>query len=328
MTKLSPAGSTLVYSTYLGGSGDDGGSGIAVDAGGNAYVTGVTGSTDFPTANPAQPALAGSGGTADAFVTKLNATGSGLVYSTYLGGSQSEIGFGIAVDASGNAYVTGFTTSIDFPTVNPVQPALSGEHDAFVAKLSPAGSTLVYSTYLGGGGEEEEGFGIAVDAAGSAYIVGRSESPNFPTTPGAAQSASGGAFDAFVAKIADINTPVGTNVAVQSVDLATGTTPVTLTFSAVAQQGVTTLVTSGSGPTPPAGFQLVSPATFYDLTTTAVFSGSVTVCITHGGVTAASRLFHFEGGRGWIARALWTSRIRLSAPASARSRRSPSSTRR
>src|SRR5439155_850156 len=144
-----------VYSTYLGGSGRDQGNGIAVDTAGSAYVTGSTTSTNFPTtAGSFQPAYRG---TFDAFVEQLNASGSALVYSTYLGGGGDDVGGGIAVDAAGNAYVTGDTGSHDFPMVNPLQPALDGVEDAFVAKLNPSGSALVYSTYLGGsGGDQSE----------------------------------------------------------------------------------------------------------------------------------------------------------------------------
>ena len=127
----------VVYSTYLGGSsGDDSGSGIAVDSSGNAYVTGSTSSTDFPTVSPFQGTLRG---TSDAFVTKLNAAGTAVLYSTYLGGSGSDIAHGIAVDSSGNAYVTGVTFSRDFPTVSPFQGTLRGASDAFVTKLNAAG---------------------------------------------------------------------------------------------------------------------------------------------------------------------------------------------
>src|SRR5439155_688850 len=136
------------------------GNGIALDAVGNAYVTGRTDSFDFPTANPLQATTRDS---EDAFVAKLNAAGSALVYSTYLGGSGTDLGNGIAVDAAGNAYVTGRTTSSNFPTANPLQGAIGGGGlDAFVAKLDPAGSALVYSTYLGGG-NSDSGNGIAVD---------------------------------------------------------------------------------------------------------------------------------------------------------------------
>src|SRR5262249_50683732 len=146
-TKLNSSGTALVYSTYLGGSIADRGRGIAVDASGNAYVTGDTDSTDFPTTPGAfQPTFAGS---EDAFVTKLNSSGTALVYSTYLGGNNNDLGSTIAVDASGNAYVTGPTNSDDFPTANAIQPTFGGVQDAFVTKLNAIGG-LVYSTYLGG----------------------------------------------------------------------------------------------------------------------------------------------------------------------------------
>ena len=132
MAKLNPAGSALVYSTYLGGSSGDGGNGIAVDSSGNAYVTGYTNSTNFPTANPLQAVYGGCG---DAFVAKLNPGGSALVYSTYLGGSSDDRGYGIAVDSSGNAYVTGYTDSTNFPTANPLQAFSGGFYDAFVTKI-------------------------------------------------------------------------------------------------------------------------------------------------------------------------------------------------
>ena len=202
VTKLNSTGSALVYSTYLGGSGEDSGTGIAVDSAGDAYVTGSTTSTNFPTMNPLQPA---NGGGYDAFVIKLNSTGSALVYSTYLGGSGSDSGTGIAVDSAGNAYVTGGTSSTNFPTFDPLQPANGGGGDAFVSKLNPSGSALVYSTYLGGSGGDN-GFGIAVDSAGNAYVTGITESTDFPTMnpfqPTYGGGNSGGIGDAFVSKIA------------------------------------------------------------------------------------------------------------------------------
>ena len=187
VSKLNAAGSALVYSTYLGGSGRGRwATGIAVDASGNAYVTGVTGSSDFPTTPGAfQTTL--TAGASDAFVTKLNAAGSALLYSTYLGGSSQRLrATGIAVDASGNAYVTGFTDSSDFPTTpGAFQTTYGGGTfcDAFVSKLNAAGSALLYSTYLGGSGDDV-GSGIAVDASGNAYVTGVYRLLQFPHHPG------------------------------------------------------------------------------------------------------------------------------------------------
>ena len=161
----------LSYSTYLGGSGGDSGSDIAVDFSGNAYVTGSTSSLNFPLMNPLQTTNRGSN---DVFVAKLNPTGTALLYSTYLGGSSHDFGNSIAVDASNSAYVTGSTASNNFPTASPLQPAFAGGAlvvgDAFVAKLNATGDVLVYSTYLGGSGADG-GNSIVVDASSNAYLV-------------------------------------------------------------------------------------------------------------------------------------------------------------
>ena len=199
VTKINASGSALVYSTYLGGGNQDFSYGIAVDGSGNAYVTGSTSSTNFPTANALQSTIRGS---TNAFVTEINAGASALVYSTYLGGNASDAGRGIAVDASGNAYVTGDTTSSNFPTANALQSTLAGSENAFVTKLNPSGSALVYSTYLGGN-SVDQGFGIALDTMGDAYVTGLTYSPNFPTAN--ALQPKGGVSedydDAFVTKL-------------------------------------------------------------------------------------------------------------------------------
>jgi Bacterial Ig-like domain (group 3)/Beta-propeller repeat len=194
---IDPVTDTLIYSTYLGGNLNDTGFGIAVDGVGNAYVTGITASSNFPTMDPLQPANDGGG---DAFVAKINPSGSALVYSTYLGGSGEDRGYDIAADSAGNAYVTGYTTSTNFPTMNPLQPANGGGSDAFVAKINSAGSALVYSTYLGGSGDDFAG-GIAVDSAGNAYVTGSTGSTNFPTMNPLQPAFGGGGRDAFVAKL-------------------------------------------------------------------------------------------------------------------------------
>jgi Beta-propeller repeat/IPT/TIG domain len=197
VSKFNAAGSGLVYSTYLGGNADDKGYGIAVDVIGNVYVTGLTRSPDFPTANPFQGA---EGGLGDVFVSKLNASGSALVYSTYLGGNNTETGYGIAVDASGNAYVTGETLSTTFPTANPMQSASGGYEDAFVAKFNAAGSGLVYSTYLGGSGFDG-GHGIALDSSGNVYLTGGTTSLNFPTKNPIQPPPASNIGEAFVSKL-------------------------------------------------------------------------------------------------------------------------------
>jgi hypothetical protein len=200
VTKLNAAGSALVYSTYLGGSGGERGTGIAVDAAGNAYVGGEAHSMDFPTtAGAFRTTLPGGG--SDLFVTKLNAAGSGLVYSTYLGGSGSEDPGRLALDAAGNAHVTGSTASFDFPvTPGAFQPEKAQNWDAFVTKLNAAGSALVYSTHLGGDFGNDHGHGIAVDAGGRAYVSGRTFSATFPVAD-AFQPTRRGVSDAFVTSL-------------------------------------------------------------------------------------------------------------------------------
>jgi Ca2+-binding RTX toxin-like protein len=196
VSKLNPAGNALVYSTYLGGTGDDRGRGIAVDSSGAAYITGLTDSSDFNTAGPIESDTPGS---TDAFITKLTPSGGALAYSTYLGGTGTDWGLGIAVDAGGGAYVTGFTTSIDF---NPVgQYELyngGGGADAFVSRLSPAGNSLVYSSFLGGSTNSDLGQGIAVDSGGGAYITGLTASSDFDMKNAIEGDSAGN--DAFVSK--------------------------------------------------------------------------------------------------------------------------------
>ena len=208
VAELNPTGTGLVYSTYLGGSRTDYGLGLAVDASGNAYVTGYTSSTNFPTTPGAFQTTASD---VNGFVTKLNPIGTDLAYSTYLGGSSSDTGHGIAVDTSSNAYVTGETFSRDFPiTPGAFQRISGGRSDAFVTKLNPTGSDLVYSTFLGGSGRTlgDEGYAIAVDTLGNAYVTGETVSSDFPTTPGAFQRTYGGDTDAFVTQL----NPTGTGL--------------------------------------------------------------------------------------------------------------------
>jgi hypothetical protein len=211
VAKLNPEGSALLYATLLGGTGNDAGRCIALDADGNACVAGATSSNRVPF-----PTTSGAFDTnrhlnSDVFVTKLNADGSALIYSTLLGGDGSDIAYGIAVDAAGAAYVTGATASTNFPTTpEAFATTHQGNSDAFVAKLSADGTSVLYSTLLGGSAsatymEGDVGLGIAVDPQGAAYVTGYSDSTNFPTTPGAWKpSKDGGSSsrNAFVTKIA------------------------------------------------------------------------------------------------------------------------------
>jgi RHS repeat-associated protein len=205
VTKLNATGTGLTYSSYLGGSGSDTGSGIAVDASGNAYVAGYTNSTNFSTTTGALQTSNG-GGTSDAFVSKVNAAGTSLTYSTYLGGSGSDQANAIAIDPSGNAYVTGLTTSTNFPTTTGAYQTTLGSatQSVFVTKLNATGTGKVYSTYLRGSvaSETDSGSGIAVNAAGNAYVAGITNSTSFPTTTGAFQTSyGGGSDDAFVTRL-------------------------------------------------------------------------------------------------------------------------------
>ena len=200
---------SLSYSTLLGGSSHEFGSGIQVDASGNAYVTGFTQSPNFPTTTGAFDRTGSASNNMDAFVSKLNPAGTALVYSTFLGGTNSEWGRDLAVDSAGNAYVTGKTMSSNFPTtsgafdrsfnVDNCPRCGIDQTDAFIAKLNPAGSGLVYSTFLGGTSPDET-FGIAIDGARNAYVTGETTG-NFPTTAGAFDTTAGGGSDAYVAKL-------------------------------------------------------------------------------------------------------------------------------
>jgi CSLREA domain-containing protein len=188
VTVLNPAGTALVYSTFLGGDNSETANAIAIDSGGNAYVTGNTLSTNFPLANAFQSTL-GAQFSGDAFATKFSSTGA-LAYSTYLGGDGTDVGNGVAADSSGNAYITGLTTSTNYPTANAIQPSNGGSAgDAFVTKLNNLGSSLVYSTYLGGS-NIDSGRGIAIDSAGNAYVTGFTNSPEFPVVAGALRTKS------------------------------------------------------------------------------------------------------------------------------------------
>ena len=205
VTKLKPGGNDLVYSTYLDGPADyEQATGIAVDSAGNAYVNGFTASSDFPVTGSAfDPSH--NGGGYDAFLTKLNPSGTSLLYSTFLGGSNTEQGNGVAVDSAGNAYLTGVTVSADYPTTGSAfATTLNGfDYDAFFSKINTSasgGASLVYSTFLGGS-NYEEGTRVAVDSAGRAYLTGRTYSSDFPTVAGSFDTILSGTSDVFASKL-------------------------------------------------------------------------------------------------------------------------------
>jgi len=199
LMRLNSTGTALIYSTYIGGSGTDRGSGVAIDSNGNAYVAGYTSAPDFPTQDAFQNSF---GGSFDAFVARIDTNASGaasLIFCSYFGGTGDDKAYGVAIDnGENNVYVTGQTSSNNLPLLNPAQPAFGGSFDAFIAKISSAG-TKIYATYLGGTGDDR-GTGIAVNSAGAAYVTGFTSSTNFPTvTP--LQIANAGGFDAFIAKL-------------------------------------------------------------------------------------------------------------------------------
>jgi hypothetical protein len=345
VTKLNPTGSALVYSTYLGGNDFGPGAGeaisaIAVDGAGSAYVAGYTNAWDFPTTVGAyqstnQTRLPGGEPGQDAFVTKLHSTGSVLVYSTYLGGSSGESGSGIAVDADGNAYVTGSTRSTDFPTTQGAFQAAygGGAYDGYVTKLNATGSALVYSTYLGGS-SSDWGDGIAVDNSGNAYATGNTNSPNFPTTPGAFQSGfenDTGHANAFVAKIVDMarfeesaatysghwpsyGSEIGTFSGGSIVAANHTTASATFSFTGTAVSwigvkcnvcGIAMVSIDGSVPTPVDTF---GPGVPGSLTSEPVFSASGlapevthTLVITVSGATATTSPLNLLPGNGHVA---------------------------
>jgi len=198
IAKFNADGSALEYSTYFGGNNSDQGFGIAVDENGNAYASGQTSSANMPTVNALQPTY-GGGGT-DAFVMKLDPTGTQLLFSTFLGGSSDDRALDCRRDASGAIYIAGATASLNFPTVAALQPTFGGVRDAFLTKMDEDGSTLLFSTYLGGSGAEGNIDALAVDLAGNAAVIGRTASKDFPVANAVQPTFGGGVSDVFVSR--------------------------------------------------------------------------------------------------------------------------------
>ncbi|MFN0108854.1 MAG: SBBP repeat-containing protein [Blastocatellia bacterium] len=308
VAKLNAEGSALVYSTFLGGDRAEEARGIAIDPLGNAYITGYTFSLNFPLANALQRNY---GGSVDAFVTKINAAGSALIYSTFLGGSGSEntgliaditpVG-GIAVDALGNAYITGKTESSNFPVVRALQPMLRGDNDAFVAKIDPAGSELIYSTYLGSAftgdnGFDERGLDLAIDANGSVYITGQVLKNDFPTVVPVQAMYGGGLSDAFVTKISAADIPTvatvsaasftsgsvapGEIVAIFGTNLASGTEIASGTPLPTSLFGTSVKIKDRLNVEQPAPLFFVSPGQINCLIPTGLATGKATLTATN-----------------------------------------------
>ena len=209
VAKLSPDGASLVFSTYLGGTGLDTIAAIALDPSNNVVLAGTTKSLDFPVVNALQPTLAGTAGNSDAFVAKLKADGSGLIFSTYFGGTSVDGASGVAVSSTGNIWVSGGTGSTDLPVVNALQPTFGGggvtdisPGDAFLAEFKPDGSALLFSTYWGGSGQEQA-TSLSLDSSDNVFLVGMTSSTDFPTHSALQpQQASRGGFNTFITKFA------------------------------------------------------------------------------------------------------------------------------
>jgi hypothetical protein len=272
VTKLAASGSTLDYSTYLGGTLNDFGYGIAVDSNGNAYVTGETNSTNFPTQSPFQATNAGG---QDAFVTKFTTAGTALTYSTYLGGSSLDSGRSIAVNSAGSAYVTGETGSTNFPTQSAIQSTNAGAQDAFVTQLSVAGAALVYSSFVGGTSNGDAGHGIALDTAGSIYLTGATNSSDFPATPSAFDTSYNGSFDAFVMKL--VSSDPATHLQVAAPAGAVAGAAVNITVTALSDNDTTDLNYQGTVHFTSTDGQAVLPA---DYTFTPADQGVHTFSVT------------------------------------------------
>ncbi|MEJ7787616.1 MAG: IPT/TIG domain-containing protein, partial [Solirubrobacteraceae bacterium] len=295
VSRVKSDGTALVYSTFLGGGAVDSGLGVAVDAGGAAYVTGATNSDNFPLQAPLQGARKSVSTVDDAFVTKLNAAGSAAVYSTYFGGSQFDQGSAIAVDSTGAAYIGGVSQG-DFPQVAPFGNA-AGNQDAMVAKLDPSGASVIYASLLGGS-DGDLGYGIAVDAGANAYVVGQANAyaapvGNFPATPGAFQPTAPGGSEAFVTKVASApSSPLVTSLRSRS-GPATGGTEVT-----IGGTGLSGATAVRFGTTPARSFEVQSDTRIRAVSPAHDLGRTKLTVTTPAGVTPANPVATFEYAEG------------------------------
>jgi hypothetical protein len=301
---IKPTGGSFVYSTFLGGESNDEGLGIAVDAADDAYVTGFTSSTAFKLKSPLQSAFGGGSLPTDGFVTEFNPAGTQLIYSTYLGGTGDDSGLAITVDSSKNAYITGVTGSSDFPTASPTQAQKKGQNDAFVSEISTGGSSLLFSTYLGGSLNENTVTssgggslgGIAVDSAGAnIYVTGSTNSTDFPTVA-AVQTTSGGIGDAFVARFTQQGTTANFTVTNGALSPTSGNPGVsatsTITVTSVNSFSSAVNVTCAVAPAVSKG----PTCSFSNSSVTPPANGSVPTTLTVS-TTAASALLEHPSDR-------------------------------
>ncbi|HTD42934.1 MAG TPA: SBBP repeat-containing protein, partial [Bryobacteraceae bacterium] len=348
VTKINAAGNSILYSTYLGGNGagtSEQANAVAADSSGNAYVTGVTNSSNFPVTSGAYQT--GFNGMQDAFITKINAVGNTLLYSTYLGGTSFDWASGIGLDSGGNAYVTGYTSSGDFATVNGVQAGFGGMYDAFVTELSATGNGLVFSTYFGGSGSDVAN-AIAVDGSGNMFVAGQTNSFNLPLQ-GPIQSSNNGGSTGWVARLGVTAPPpqLPSTVSVTPTSGSGNSVILTAQYSdtggAAALTTVSLLVNTSASTTNACYVSYNSATNVISLANDSPSSGSVTVipgggsqqnsqCIVNGVGTSASisgstltltvsLAFQpgFGGGKtaylyaadagantGWISRGSWT----------------------
>ncbi len=304
VTKLNSSGNGLVYSTYLGSTLEDYGADIAVDDNGDLYLVGETDSDNFPLVNPIQSSNPGVEYWG-LFVSKLNSTGTALIYSTYMASGGDEDGMGLAIDQTGAVYVIADTDASSFPLENPIQSTYGGGgSDVVFFKINPAGDSLVFSTYLGGSGQDYPN-DVAVDIAGSAYVTGRTRSTNFPRV-NAYQTSNKGSYDGFVtmykADLISFDEVVnpGANVA------AFGSNGQTITFDSVETSGSVSVEYTPVGPEVDPNLLVLPTASllYYNISSTAGFVGNVEVCFEYNPADVISEdqiaIYHYDSTSTWV----------------------------